>query len=190
MSRMTTFQLYEAMFCENAACVGFPTADGRGGTLLFADNAFGIFAGSGNKSGAWDFIESVLNRNNTDGMDNEEIYYACYYGSSQYPTMKKAVSAIVDYIMETDKTGQFGTMSYLDGWRFTGHAVTWDEINAILDLIPDATPYFSVEDDEIIKIINEEAGAYYSGQKGIDDVISIIQNRVQLYVNENTSYRN
>lgn len=70
-------------------------------------------------------------------------------------------------------------------WAFTSHAVTWDEINAILDLVPDATPYFSVQDDEIIHIINEEAGAYYSGQKSADDVISIIQNRVQLYVNEN-----
>ena len=40
----------------------------------------------------------------------------------------------------------------------------WDEINVILNLVPDATPYFSVKDDEIVKIISEEAGAYYSGQ--------------------------
>ena len=187
MSRLKTFQLYEAMFGDAASCVGFPTADGRGGTILFADNAFGIVAGSGNKSGAWEFIESVLNRKNVDSMDNEEVYYAYYYYEpSQFPTMKKAMSAIADYIMETDKAGKFATMHYEDGWAFTSHAVTWDEINAILDLVPDATPYFSVEDDEIIKIINEEAGAYYSGQKGIDDVINIIQNRVQLYVNENT----
>lgn len=88
--------------------------------------------------------------------------------------------------METDKAGKFATMYYEDGWAFTSHAVTWDEINAILDQILDATPYFSVDDDEIINIINEEAVAYYSGQKGIDDVVSIIQNRVQLYVNEYT----
>ena len=186
MSRMTTFQLYEEMFGENAACVGFPTIDGKGGTILFADNAFGIVASSSNKSGAWDFIESVLNRKNMDNMDNEEVYHAYYSStSSQFPTMKKAVSAIVDYIMETDKSGKFATMYYEDGWAFTSHAVTWDEINAILNLVPDATPYFSVQGDEIINIINEEAGAYYSGQKRADDVISIIQNRVKLYVNEN-----
>lgn len=63
--------------------------------------------------------------------------------------------------------------------------LTWDEVNVALELIPDATPFFSVEDDEIIKIINEEAGAYYSGQKRADDVISIIQKRIQLYVDEN-----
>ena len=97
---VTTFQLYEEIFGETAACVGFPTIDGKGGTLLFAGNAFGIAAVSENKSGAWDFIESILMRKNLDGMDNEE------------------------------------------------------------------------------------AGAYYSGQRRVDDVASIIQNRVQLYVSE------
>lgn len=43
----------------------------------------------------------------------------------------------------------------------------------------------TVKDDEIIQIINEEAGAYYSGQKSVDDVISIIQNWIQIYVDEN-----
>ena len=75
---------------------------------------------------------------------------------------------------------------YEDGWTFTFHAITWDEINVILDLVKEATPSFYVEDNEIIKIINEEAGAYYSGQKVVDNVIGIIQNCVQLYVNENS----
>lgn len=38
--------------------------------------------------------------------------------------------------------------------------------------------------DKIIKIINEEAFDYYSGQKRVEDVAGIIQNRIQLYVNE------
>ena len=68
------------------------------------------------------------------------------------PTMKNAMSAIIDYVMETDKEGKFGTFIY---------------------------------NDEIINIINEEAGAYYSGQKGVDNVVSVIQNRIKLYVDEN-----
>ncbi|MCM1190193.1 MAG: extracellular solute-binding protein [Muribaculaceae bacterium] len=186
MKGVKAFQLYEEIFGENAAFVGFPTMDGKGGTLLFADNAFGIVAGSENKKGAWDFIENVLKRKNTEGMDNEEIYHAYYYHEpSQFPTMKKALAAITDYIMEIDKANKFSTRHYSDGWSFTSHAVTWDEINAILELVPEATPFFSVNDDQIITIINEDARAYYSGQKGIVDVVSIIQNRVQLYVDEN-----
>ncbi len=37
----------------------------------------------------------------------------------------------------------------------------------------------------IIRIINEEAGAYYSGQKSVEDAAGLIQNRIQVYVNEN-----
>ncbi len=186
MKGVKDFQLYGGIFGDTAAGVGFPTADGRGGTLMFADNAFGIVSGSENKAGAWNFIESVLQRKYTEGMDKEEVYAAYYFQPPwQFPTIKKAVLAIADYTMERDLNGKFGARIYSDGWSFDFHAVTWDEINAILDLVSDATPYFSVENSEIMDIINEEAAAYYSGQKGIDDAVGIIQNRVQVYVNEN-----
>lgn len=60
-----------------------------------------------------------------------------------------------------------------------------DDMKAVLDLLPDATPFFSVKEDEIIKIISEEAPAYYNGQKELEDVAGIIQNRIKLYVDEN-----
>ena len=84
-----------------------------------------------------------------------------------------------------DKGNRFTTVYYDDGWTFTYHEVTWDEINEILDLLKEAKASFSVEDNQVIKIINEEAFAYYSGQKQVEDVISVIQTRIQLYVNEN-----
>lgn len=188
MSGVKAFQRYEPMFGEAAACVGFPTMDGKGGTLLFGGDAFGIAANSGNKSGAWDFIESILNRRNTEGMSNEEIYDAYYNHEppSQFPTLKKAMSAIIDYRVETDKAQGKEIDIYMDGLHFNSHPVTMEEINIIMELVPNATPFFSAEDNTVIKIIQEEAGAYYSGQKGIDDVVSIIQNRVQVYVNENS----
>ncbi len=186
MKGLKDFQLYGGIFDERATAVGFPTPDGCGGTLLFADNAFGIVSGSENKSGAWDFIESVLRRKYAEGMDQEQVYAAFYWQPPwQYPSMKKAFSAITDYVMERDKDSKFGTRIYSDGWSFDFHAVTWEEINAILDMVPDATPWYTVENSEILNIINEEAAAYYYGQKGPDDVAGIIQNRVQVYVNEN-----
>ena len=39
-------------------------------------------------------------------------------------------------------------------------------------------------DDEISKIINEEAEAFFKGQKSVDEVAGIIQNRVNNYVGE------
>ena len=40
------------------------------------------------------------------------------------------------------------------------------------------------DNDEVMNIICEEAGAYFSGQKSLDETADIIQNRVTNYVNE------
>lgn len=187
---VTGFQKYRGIFGENAACIGFPTADGKGGTLLFGDSAFGIAATSKYKSGAWNFIESVLKRKNTDGMSNEEINRAYnYYPPRHLPVLKKDLRAIKEYIIEGDKerekTGTFPTIHYGDGWSFTYSTLTEEEVNAILDLIPYAAPYYSLEDNAVIRIINEEAESYYSAQKSAEAVAGIIQKRVQIYVDEN-----
>lgn len=148
---------YLKMFKGDAACVGFPTEDGRGGHLLISSDAYAIAAVSEHKESAWDFIEDSLTR------EKSELYAEIWL---TYPTLKKTLDERVEVAIAEEK-------------------FTWEDVNVALKLVPDATPFFSVDDDEIIGIINEEAGAYYSGQKGIDDVVSVIQNRIQLYVNEN-----
>ncbi|MCM1119602.1 MAG: hypothetical protein NC543_09605 [bacterium] len=45
-----------------------------------------------------------------------------------------------------------------------------------------ATPY---ADAYVLNIVREELGSYFSGQKTAEDVATIIQNRVQMYVQEN-----
>lgn len=149
---------YEKMFGEGAACVGFPTGDGRGGHLLISSDAYAIAAVSEHKESAWDFIEDSLTQEKSD------LYAELCL---TYPALKKTLKERVEIVIARDDR------------------LTWDEFNVALKLIPDATPFFSVDGDEIIKIINEEAGAYYSGQKSIEDVTNIIQNRAQLYVDEN-----
>ncbi len=38
--------------------------------------------------------------------------------------------------------------------------------------------------DMIMSIINEEAEPFFKGQKSVDDVVKVIQNRINNYVNE------
>lgn len=174
-------QEFEGMFGETAACVGFPTPDGKGGHLLFTGDAYGIVATSGHKEGAWKFIEGFLAQKKSDS------YYGNFLATS-FPTLKKALNEKVEEAIERDsqyESGRFPEVIYQDGSSFQFHALTWDEVNIMLSLVPDAKPYFDVEGDEIIRIISEEASSYYSGQRGAGDVAALIQNRVQLYVNEN-----
>lgn len=76
IQRPGNIQRYEGMFGETMACVGFPTADGSGGTLLFPGNAFGITAMSQYKEGAWKFIESVLDPKEEEQMEPKELVYS------------------------------------------------------------------------------------------------------------------
>ena len=149
---------YVKMFGEDAACIGFPTADGRGGHLLISSNAYAIAAVSEHKESAWEFIEGTLAQEKKGELDIE-LWFT-------YPALKRKLSERVDAALERGE-------------------LTRDDVNVVLELLPDAMSFFSVKDDEVIKIISEEAPFYYSGQKGIDDVVSIIQKRVQLYVSEN-----
>lgn len=45
-----------------------------------------------------------------------------------------------------------------------------------------ATPF---EDDNVMNIINEELKSCFSGQKTVEAVAAVIQNRVRMYVQEN-----
>lgn len=188
IKNLKKFRDYVKIFGENTECVGFPTADGQGGTVLFPENAFGITVDSGNKNVAWEFIESVLGQVNPDEMESEDVWLL-YTFPDKLPARKKILDILIEYRAEVDSEmavkGFFPSVVYENGWKLTNQTITQDEIDVIIDLIKEAEPFFTLEDNEIIKIINEEAGAYYSGQKTVDDVISIIQNRIRLYVDEN-----
>ena len=104
---------------------------------------------------------------------------------------KSTLDMIIEYRTQEDQAWlergheDLGGRSYEDGWSFDYHMVMQDEIETILNLVKDATPAFDLENDEIIKIIREEAQGYYSGQKSAEDVAEVIQNRVRMYVEEN-----
>ena len=42
----------------------------------------------------------------------------------------------------------------------------------------------SYSNNDILNIINEDVAPFFAGQKTAEDVASIIQNRVQVFVNE------
>ena len=177
---LKSLQVYQEMFGKEVS-LGFPAIDGQGGTLLFPKNAFGITSVSQQKEGAWAFLESVLGA--------EEEIYNLRWMFGEFPSLKKHMDTIASNEIEEDRKWaeegyEFGARIFEDGTIIQFHAVTREEIDTVLGLVKHARPCFSVQEDQVLRIIGEEAAAYYSGQKGAGDVMRIIQNRVQLYVNE------
>lgn len=69
-------------------------------------------------------------------------------------------------------------------WEFIAYAATSEQIEQIRELIAVAKPAKG-SDITVQQIIMEEAETYFQGQKSVNEVADIIQNRVQLYISEN-----
>ncbi len=58
-----------------------------------------------------------------------------------------------------------------------------EQVDRVVNFIESVDrPFY--DNAEVLKIIEEETSSFFSGHKNAKDVVGIIQNRVQLYVNE------
>lgn len=186
-----SIQMDMAMFGDDAVCIGFPTADGAPRHSLTAAYAYAIPSKSHNKEGAWSFIENVL---------AEEENARNQMG---FPARKSRLDAMIADALQEEYVLDENGDPYLDengnpiitgtrttsgnGWSYTYHTATKQEVSTILSLLKGAclTPASGSQSREIMSIITQEAEAFFSGQKSLGETTSVIQGRMQVYVNEN-----
>lgn len=184
-------QIYNEIFEGKAVCIGYPTMDGSAGVLMHSGDVYGLLSGSKNKEGAWAFLESYL----SSSMD--QFYY------SGFPTKKAELEEMAKEAVKieyaTDENGEKildengepiisnagGGIGYQDGWYYEYHVPTQADVDTVMELLKAARPV-SLGNDEIMTIINEEAEAFFKGQKSVDEVADTIQRRIQTYVSENS----
>ncbi len=184
-----SIQIYWEMFGGDVTCIGFPTAEGTTGTALMGSGAYAIASESDKKEGAWEFIESYLTKEDSD-------YWMGFPSlKSQLNAMKEEATK-VEYVLDEngeimlDENGEPMTygggsgIGYQDGWEYTYTIPTQKEVDIILSLMEDAVPV-SYSSDEWLNIIQEESASFFAGQKSVDEVATIIQGRIQIYVDEN-----
>lgn len=167
------------MFKDNVSFIGYPCKDGEGSFLQF-NTQFGISAKSENKDGAWEFVKSLM----TKEYQNKS-WAGIPTRTDAYEMYKKARTTTVDY------TDEFGNeVSPLQsGWSYDDFEVEIgplsDEQVALFESVLNKTHKSLETDYKLSEIINEEAQAYFKGDKSVDEVCDIIQSRVSTYVNEN-----
>ena len=194
MYNFEEIQVCNEIFQGDASYIGYPTTDGSTGCMLSAAQAYAITSKSKQKDGAWEFIEGFLTKeeNSERGMS--------YFG---FPTMKSKLDAMAEDAVKveyyTDENGEMvldengepivmgtgGGFSYEDGWSYDYRIPTQEEVDLTMKLMELAKPVTYSQEDEVLNIINEEAAAFYKGQKNVDEVASVIQSRIKIYVGEN-----
>lgn len=187
-------QMCNEIFQGDASYIGYPTMDGSVGCMLSASQAYAITSKSGHKDGAWEFIEGFLTKEENPDRG---------FSSIGFPTMKSKLNAMaadaVEVKYHTDENGELyydengepivmgggSSISYGDGWSYEYRIPTQEEVDLALSLMEVAKPVSYSQGDEVLNIINEEAAPFYKGQKSVDEVASVIQSRIKIYVGEN-----
>lgn len=179
-SSIQDYQIWEGLFDEDFVIKGFPAAFGTG-LAVRGDNLLAINAKSEYKEAAWEFVRSFLTE---EYYQNEEV--------TGFPTLIRAYDQINEsYITpeyEMDENGNEterskGSFSIGD-FSVEFRTSTKEEAERITDVIQNCDRAAS-DDKHLMKIVQEEAAAFFAGQKSAQETADVIQSRVQVYVNEN-----
>ena len=170
------------VFGEDISFVGFPT-DGDMGSILWAGNRmYALSAKSKNLDGAWEFLRYYLTQEYQDKIQEQEynlpVLRSTFEKNVQDATKKPY------YMDENGNKVEYDETYYINGEEILLPQLTQEQVDRIVSFVESVNKrgYYN---EAISNIISEEAGAYFSGQKSARDVASVIQSRVQVYVNEN-----
>ncbi len=156
-------------FGEPISITGYPSSE-KSTAACYMPTMIAISSGSDNKEAAWDFLKSFYNEKGQDAVVAKNLI----------PVVISAFDAQI--AMQLNPDSNTGGTIYYDKLG-NPVPVTVDMVVGYRDLIYGLDSLGSY-DAEILDIVLEEVPPYFDNQKSQDDVIALIQNRVQTLVNE------
>ena len=166
----------QGRFGETITYVGYP-CENKNGSVIMPDNEFAITAKAKNPDGAWEFVKYFLTEEYQNSVSGLPIMESAYAGLMEKAKEKPFYMDENDVKQEYDRTYWLGDQEIKIG-------VNTDEDNEKLMNFIKSVNCKQSYDKELVKIITEEAEAYFSGQKSVDEVADIIQNRASTYISE------
>lgn len=163
---VSEFSAWKDDFGGSVDIAGFPNAK-KTGPVWDCIETFAIGSGSKNQEGAWSFLKFML----------QDYAQTNIWGSSYFPVNKAAF----EYVLDGAKYPGNDSRSTLAGNRET--ALTDADV-ALIRTTVDQLSDVAFRNDDIWNIIHEEVPAYYSGDKTDKEVAKLIQNRVSIYLDE------
>ncbi len=147
-----------------------------------------VNANSAHAEGAWEFILFLLGeeaqtalqgKSNSTGSYGIPVHKGAFEvcAEKEIATTTKMEAVLPAYIMSV------GT-ELITKYPRSYQSLTEDKVAEFKAVLEDARP-LPLRTVPLLDIIVEEAEYYFDGTKSIEEVIAVIQNRVQLYMNEN-----
>lgn len=179
VSSVEEIQMYKEMTGGDMSFVGFPI-NGECAPILHTNGTgLAITQKSSDPEGAWEFLKVLF---------SDEYQRTVY----DFPMKKSIYNEKMEEAMTpeygTDENGnqieQPKTTWGYDDWEVEIYAAKEDEVQLCNQLIEQAKGNYC-NDETLFTLISEEAQPYFEGQKSVDEVASIVQSRISLYVSEN-----
>ena len=186
---------------EPVTFIGYPTKDGHPCYRMNTSDALGIVSGSRHQELAWQFLEFFLSG------EKENFFYF----SSRRDILEQDVKEEMEPLYERDENGEI--VIYEQFWtKENGQMVEhrnepWVKARQFLNINGEEVAYYNMEqeqgdilmellgnidftprpqlDNDIISIIMEESAPFLTGDKSLEEVTDVIQNRVSALVQEN-----
>ena len=160
--------------------VGYPSISGEANLNILLKDLLAICSRSRQKEGAWKFLEFYLSydkdflKTTTGGLTVEG-----------FPVRKESLKSLLEKASEDTA---FNKRTYVvnfpnSTYEYSVHPLTQEERDLFMSLAEHATP-LDLTSQRINIIVSEEIDYYFSGQKTLDEVIDVIQNRVSLFLKE------
>ena len=176
----------DAIWQERASFVGYPTADGSSGSFFYATgHKLAMSSTCRNKEAAWDFIRDLIKpRLKREALvPFTDIPINLYdYEKLGRGELSEAERLARDF--PEDPTRYFPTRQHFAIVELPlMNLLTEEDIQRHRDLVDHTTQLYWPE-DELSGIVWETLGAYFAGDRTLDDTIGLLNNRVGLYLNE------
>ena len=144
--------------------LGYPSPDASG-PVISVDTSIGISASASSEAtaGAWEFIMTCLSD------DIQKVIAGDYTN----PISRNAFDAAAETTLENYNSSQVSLGLTMD-----------DSIIASYRTVLESASVAEREDPAVLLVIREEIPPYFLDQKSLDEVLSVIDNRVALIVNE------
>ena len=175
-----------ANFGGQATYIGWPTSSGVGSIMRF-ENGFAMSRSCADKDAAWEFFRSMLTESgqtNQYNIPSNRNVFNKQLEDFMTPRYRKDADGNI-LLDENGEKIEESRGSWIDDSGVEHHiyAMTQEQADEVLSIIETCTKVASY-DTSIYDIVNEQAQAFFAGQKSVDEVARLIQSKANIYVNE------
>lgn len=183
------YNQYIESFGGNVTFIGYPTASGTGNMLGIEGNGFAMSSKSQYKDVVWDFLRIFMTK------DYQEQSVWSLASRKDIFDEKAQEAMTIQYQMDEDgneildEEGNKIPIARYDRWNETTgeseevYAIEPEQIDQLRELIA-STEKRANYDSSIFDIVNEQAAAFFQGQKSAEEVAKLVQSKANIFVNE------